>query len=66
MQRTSIVEKIRMGRYKRPVRNQLRNQTVDRSRIVPTHSIGDTKEEELYLGLSHRGGKMMFGNQRVS
>ena len=48
MQRTSIVEKIRMGRYKRPVRNQLRNQTVDRSRIVPTHSNGVTMEEELY------------------
>ena len=46
--RSSVVEKVRMGKYKRPSHNRLRNQTGDRSRINPTNSNDSVMEEELY------------------
>ena len=48
MIRSSVVEKIRVGQYKRPSHNRLRNQTGDSSRYVPTNSNGSVIEEELY------------------
>ena len=45
---TSIVEKVRMGQYKRQAHNQLQNETVDRNGIIPTQSNDNVTEEELY------------------